>query len=531
MWWFPDIEILVRRWTVRGGAMLHRLTLAASLMAVTPMAKADTLTDALAAAYRNNPKLEAARASQRATDEEVPRAMSGFRPTVSGSADTGRQRAINTDTTPTTTTAFSRPQGYGIQAVQSVYSGGRTVNAVNEAEANVRAGREALRTTEQTLLLDVVTAYMDAFRDQAVAKSREIYVEGLTREVRYAQSRVKATEATGTDLAQTEARRAGAASALSAARANASVSRSTLQRHTGVVPGLLLDPKQTDEQLPRLLSEALDIAKREHPAVGGALYREQAARFAIDRIRAELLPSLQVEANYTRRLEPSQQLEATNTASVIGRLSVPLYSGGEVEARVRQAKHTHVARLQEIEQNRQEVHNSVEAAWAQLRAARAQTLTDAEQLLAARTALAGTRQEERVGQRTILDTLNAEQETLSAEVTLAGTRRNLVVAAFTLRAAIGRLTMGAIGTAPALYDPERHANEVRRQWGGVSIAGPATPQLLDDGASPLGAASPGRPPRYLREVPEPTITTAPLPSRKMVPQEGHWSTEVHPSIR
>ena len=152
-----------------------------------------------------------------------------------------------------------------------------------------------------------------------------------------------------------------------------------------------------------------------------------------------------------------------------GRVSVPFYTGGEVEARVRQAKHTHVQRLQEIEQARTEVQAQVVTAWSQLQAAQAAVESDQASVDANRIALAGVREEERVGQRTLLDVLNAEQELLNSEVTLATDRRNLVVASYTVLSTIGRLNAQELGVANLVYDPEQHYSQVRNKWFDISI--------------------------------------------------------------
>ena len=152
-----------------------------------------------------------------------------------------------------------------------------------------------------------------------------------------------------------------------------------------------------------------------------------------------------------------------------GRVSVPFYTGGEVEARVRQAKHTHVQRLQEIEQARTEVQAQVVTAWSQLQAAQAAVVSDQASVDANRIALAGVREEERVGQRTLLDVLNAEQELLNSEVTLATDRRNLVVASYTVLSTIGRLNAQELGVANLVYDPEQHYSQVRNKWFDISI--------------------------------------------------------------
>jgi outer membrane protein len=217
------------------------------------------------------------------------------------------------------------------------------------------------------------------------------------------------------------------------------------------------------------LTESTDIAVKESPAVVAALYREQAARFNIDLIRGELLPTVQLEANYAKRFDPSEGLQEVEDTTVTGRLTVPFYSGGEVEARVRQAKQTHVQRLQEIEQARSEVQAQVVTAWSQLQAAKAAVESDLVAVAANKVALAGVREEEKVGQRTLLDVLNAEQELLNSEVTLVTDRRNVVVASYTLVSAIGRLNAQELGVSALVYDPEQHYQEVRDKWFDLSI--------------------------------------------------------------
>jgi outer membrane protein len=434
-------------------------------------AGAETLKEALHAAYKFNPRLDAARALQRATDEEVPRALSGYRPTVAGSADTTYEVTSTKPTGDNRQTEEINPRGYAVGLTQPLFRGFRTKNAVSLAEATVRAGWEALRLTEGDVLLEAVTAYVDVVRDQAIVQLRENNVTVLTRDLKATEIRLKVGEVTKTDLAQAQARRAGAVAALDLARANLKTSRAVFERVIGHPPSRLVEPKASN-LTPKTLNEGTEVASRESPNVVAALYREQAARFNIDLIRGELLPSVQLEANYAKRFDPSSQIEDTESTTVTGRLTVPFYSGGEVEARVRQAKQTHVQRLQEIEQARTEVQAQVVTAWSQLQAAKAAVESDQVTVDANRIALAGVREEEKVGQRTLLDVLNAEQELLNSEVTLVTDRRNVVVAAYALVAAIGRLNAQELGVAALVYDPEAHYREVRNKWFDISITRP-----------------------------------------------------------
>ena len=463
----PGQERLVR-WPSKATLLLSSAALA--LLVVTAPASAESLRDALAAAYKFNPRLDAERARLRATDEEVARAKSGYRPTVTGSADAGYQR---TETKPQAQSdGETHPKGYGVNVTQPIFRGFRTLNGVREAEATVRAGRETLRITEQSVMLEAVTAYMDVVRDQAIVRLRENNVTVLSRELKATQDRFSVGEVTRTDVAQAEARRAASISALDLARSNLKTSRATFERVVGHAPANLQQQKPREKLLPKSVDEAVAIGMKESPVIVAAFYREQAARHNVDKTWGELLPTVNLEANYAHRYDPSRTVDEQEVTSVTGRVSVPIYPSGEVHARVRQSKHTHVSRLQEIEQNRTEAQAAIVSAWSQLVASRAQLQSDQVQVNATRTALAGVREEERVGQRTLLDVLNAEQEALNAEVQLVSTQRNLVVASYTVLSTVGRLNAAELAVVEEVYDPEVHYHEVRRKWWGISITRP-----------------------------------------------------------
>lgn len=454
---------------LRSGAAVALL---AASLAISSPATAETLDQALSAAYTYSPRIDAERARLRATDESVPQAMSGYRPFIEANADISAE---------TSTTRFkdeagggretdrSLPRGYDINLQQNLFNGFRTTNQVNQAEANVRAGREVLRDVERLVLLDAVTAFMDVVRDQAIVGLQENNVNVLTRELNATQDRFDVGEVTRTDVAQAQARRAGAVSDLDLARANLKSSRARYERVIGAPPSNLVEPKVPNRLMPKTLDSALNHAVNENPLVISALYLEQAASYNVDTIRGELLPTLTLEARYQDRFDQGSTIAETESASVTGRLNVPIYQGGEVSARVRAAKHTHVSRLQEIEDVRTQVREATVTAWSQYQAAVAQIESDQVQVTANQTALAGVREEEKVGQRTLLDVLNAEQELLNAQVQLETSRRNLIVAAYALLSAIGRLDANTLGVAAYVYVPEEHYAEVRRKWWGISI--------------------------------------------------------------
>ena len=445
------------------------LALSCALFIANPMspAVAESLRSALAHAYKNNPQIDAERARLRATDEDIARAFSGYRPTITGTADVGAQRTSQKP--PSSASGETHPHGYGLNVTQPIFNGFRAPNNVRIAEANVRAGRESLRNVEQTVLLAGVTAYMDVIRDQNIVRLREKNVLVLSEDVRSVTQRFAVGEVTRTDVAQSEARLAAAVSAFDLAKANLRSSRASYERVVGTQPTGLREPALPKKLIPRTINEATEIGTRENPLVVQALYREQAGRLQVDLVWGELLPTVQMEAAYSRRFDASRTVDETETASVTGRVNVPIYAAGDVQARVRAAKQTHLSLLQSIEQQRSQTQADVVTAWSTYEATKAQLVSDRAQVEANRTALRGVREEEKVGQRTILDVLNAEQDLLNSEVNLVGTQRNLVVAAFTVVAQIGRLNVSELEVADEVYDPESHYFEVRRKWFGISI--------------------------------------------------------------
>lgn len=436
--------------------------------ASTSLASAETLKDALAAAYQYNPQLDAERARLRATDEGVSQANAAFRPSINAGATTSFQR---TDTKPPSTNdGRLYPKTWNVTVNQPIFRGFRSINGVNVAEANVRAGREILRNTEQTVLIGAVTAYMDVIRDEAILKLRENNRRVLADTLRSTREQFAVGEVTRTDVAQAEASLAGAESAIELAKANLKSSKANYERFIGRAPGALVEPRGLGKLLPNTLQAAIGMAIQESPNVVAALYQEQAARWNVDLIRGELLPTVSVQGEYQESIDSSRLIDESRVTTVTGQVQVPIYDqGGAVYSRVRQAKHTHVAALQEIQRTKNDAQSAVVAAWSQAQAARAQVQSDKSAVEANRVALAGVREEEKVGQRTKLDVLDAEQAFLNAQVNLVTTKRNLIVSDYTLLQAVGRLNMQELAFVSDVYDPVVHYQEVRRKWWGLDI--------------------------------------------------------------
>jgi outer membrane protein len=454
---------------LRSRCAISALLALAGIFAAPSAGFAETLYDALSAAYQYSPTLDAERARQRARDEDIARANSGYRPDINLSASVGREGTWSKSPLGNSRSITS-PRGYGVDLVQPVFTGFQVTNAVNAAEANDRAGRETLRQTEQQVLLDAVTAYGDVVRDQAIVKLNEANLKFLDAELKATQDRFNVGEVTKTDVAQAQARRALGQSELDQARANLKSSRAVFEQVIGHAPANLIEPNPNTKLVPRSVADAIAIGTKENPQVIQALYSEQAGRFNVDQIRGELLPQAQLEASWTDSFDTTDLIDRGSTASVVGRVNVPIYpAGGEVYARLRQAKHTHISLLQQIEQARSLTQSQVVQGWSQLQGYKAQAESDRASITANTTALEGVKEEERVGQRTLLDVLNAQQELLQSQVNLETTKRNILVASYTLISAIGRLNVSEVGAASEVYHPEVHYEEVRNKWWGLDI--------------------------------------------------------------
>lgn len=447
-------------------------------------AKAESLTAALAEAYTNNPQLQAARASLRATDESVPQARAGFRPTITGQAAAAHENRELTLTDPLRRNILDDrgrqldldgrddPRGYSITLNQPLFSGFQTINTVREAEANVLAARESLRSTEQTTLLNAVTSYMDVIQNQATVGLQKNNVDVLTDYLASNQRRFDAGALTETDLAQSKANRASSLASLEGARAQLETSRATYYENIGRSPGVLRTPPSISHLLPRSLGEAISIAQQEHPDVVSALFQEQAARNAVGAARGQMLPQVDLQLQYTRELEASRIVEEQEDASAMVRLTVPFYQGGAPSSEVRQAKQTLFQRQDEVRQTRLQVRTGVVSAWTQLTSSRAQLKANRVSADSNKVALTGTQREEKAGTRTVLDVLNAQQTSLTSQVQLVEDERDVVVARYTLLSSIGRLTALNLRLPVELYDAEAYYRFVRRKLWGTNVQPP-----------------------------------------------------------
>lgn len=444
-----------------GPGLRAGLAFAALALAAVP-ARAETLAEALALAYVNNPDLNAQRAATRGVDENVPLAKSGLRPVVTGSADYGKSWT----STGGVSTVLA-PGGFGVSISQALFDGFATRNNVNAATSAVLASRESLRNTEQNVLFDAASAFMDVIANQAIAGYRAQSLEFLNELVRSEQARFQVGEATRTDVAAAQARQAAAVALLNTARAGLKSSIAVYRQVVGKDPHNLVNKSGIDALLPRSLDKALTIAFEEHPAILASRYLVDQADWNVKSSESQLLPRVTLEGQANRRYNSTFHGQELDNAQVTARLTVPIYQGGRVSAEVRQGKETLGQRRIEVDRSVDQVRAAVVSAFSQLEAARASVVANEAQLRAAQLALQGAVEERKVGQRTTLDVLNTQQQVIDAQIALASSRRDVVVAGYALQSAVGRLDATRLKLKVAVYLPEEHYDAVKDKWFGL----------------------------------------------------------------
>lgn len=450
------------RLSVASSALLAALSLGAGSAYA-----AETLESALAKAYGTNPTLNAQRAALRVSNENVPQALSGYRPRITGSADIGGSITEADSPGSRARTVRQAPRGVGLQVDQTIWNAGRTSNAVSQAEALVLASRETLRAAEQNVLLDAATAYMNVLRDTAILNLNTNNVDVLEEQLRQTRDRFNVGEVTRTDVAQSEARLASSRSQAALAQSNLKASLGRYRQIVGVQPRRLAPARPVERNLPRSLEEGLRVSQGTHPSIVAALHNVDAAEIAVKVSEADLYPTLGVSASLTQRQDVQVQNDSRTTATAVARLTVPIYEGGQIYSRTRQAKELAGQRQLEADITREQVRASVVAAWGALEASRAQTVAAQAQVAAAETALNGVREEAKVGQRTTLDVLNAQQELLVARSSLVTAQRDRVVASYNVLSSVGRLSARTLGLKVSRHDPNLHYEQVRDKWIGL----------------------------------------------------------------
>ena len=454
---------------------------AAAALAAAPV-RAETMSSALARAYATNPDINQQRAGVRGIDENIPKAKSGWLPKISATASVGaqytylRQAPTRIDQAHPTRQRpngakydDATPRGYGITASETLFDGFKTLNSVRQAESQAFGARETMRNTEQAVLLNAATSYMNVLRDTAIVNLRRNNISVLEEQLRQTRDRFQVGEVTRTDVAQAEASLAQSRSDFFAAQSNLRASVAAFRQYVGVEPKKLSPAKSVEKLLPKHLKGAVDVSQVEHPAIGSALHNVDVASYAVKVAEAALYPTLQVNGSVNRGLDyqgfTGQKLFS---ASVTGQLNVPLYQGGAEYASIRQAKEQLGQARLAADLARDQVRALVVTNWGQLETAKAQLISGQAAVTAAEIALNGIREEAKVGQRTTFDVLTAQQTLLNARVLLVTAQRDRVVASYAVLAAMGHLSAARLNLTAQLYDPTVHLDQVKNKLIGTS---------------------------------------------------------------
>src|ERR1700704_5235978 len=399
---------------------------------------ADTIEAALVRAYQNNPQLNAQRASVRSTDENVPQALSGYRPRVAITASAGFQYTDTNTTAGGSPTAIARteihgtnaPRSAGLTVSQTLFNGQQTANRTRAAESQVSGSREALRVLEQTVLFSGATIYMDYLRDSAIVEVQRSNVRVLEQTLKQTKDRFNVGEVTRTDVAQSEAQLAAGRTQQLTAESNLTTTRSNFRRIIGNEPQNLAPGSPVDRFLPGTLPGAVDLGLTQNPNVTAAMFGIDVTYLQTKINEGALLPTVTLQGSVQQSYEQTETIFRSFGASVIGQLSIPVYQGGAEYALIRQSKETLAQQRLNLETTRDQTRASVVQAWGQLLAGKAQVASAQSQVTASEIALNGVREEAKAGQRTTLDVLNAQQALVNARVALVTAQHDPVVASY-----------------------------------------------------------------------------------------------------
>jgi outer membrane protein len=438
-------------------------------------ALAETIEAALVRAYQNNPQLNAQRALVRSTDENVPQALSGYRPKVAVTASAGYQYTDTLSTSGgsantivrTETHGANPPRSAGLTVTQTLFNGQQTANKTRAAESQVSGAREALRVLEQTVLFSAATIYMDYLRDSAIVEVQKSNVRVLEQTLKQTRDRFNVGEVTRTDVAQSEAQLAAGKTQELTAESNLVTTRSNYRRIVGNEPENLAPGSPVDRYLPPSLPQAVELSLIENPNVTAAMFGVDVNFLQVKVNEGALLPTVTLQGSVQQAYEQTLISQRAFGASLTTQLSVPIYQGGAEYSLIRQSKETLAQQRLNLETTRDQTRANTVTAWGQLVAGKAQVASAQAQVQASEIALNGVREEAKAGQRTTLDVLNAQQALVNARVALVTAQHDRVVASYSVLNNVGRLSPQILNLPTITYDPSVHYQQVRDSWFGV----------------------------------------------------------------
>ena len=427
-------------------------------------ASADTLENALTKAYEYNPSLKAARAGTQAIDENVAMAKSGYRPKLSIDG--------SYSDTKTNTNAPIRPiDGYNRTLAatisQPIFSGFKTMNSVKSAKSYAKASQAALMATEQNVLLQAAQAYLDVLQDEAIVQLQKNNEKLLKKELDETNERFKVGEVTTTDVSQAKASYASAQSQRISAEGNLKASQAVYKQIIGVEPKNLSDPKSIEKLFPKSLEDAIEYAKNHSYELQAARHNLKAKKYDVSTNKGDLLPSVNAYAmagrikteNYTYEKNP------TNNQVELGvNFSVPIYNAGSSRAKIRQSKYYRWQAQEDLLNTEDALYSGLTSAWEYLSANKAKIISVKAQIKAFQVALDGVREEEALGNRTVLDVLNQYQYLLNSKVEEVTTRHDYYVAGLTLLQEMGKLTAKDLNLKVDLYNANDKYKETSGKW-------------------------------------------------------------------
>jgi len=438
-------------------------------------ASADTIDAALVRAYQSNPQLNAQRAQVRVTDENVPQALSGYRPRISITGSAGVQYTDVETKAGGNANVLVRsplhgtnsPRTIGATISQTVFNGQQTANRTRAAESQVSAAREGLRVLEQTVLLSAATVYMDYLRDSAIVEVQKSNVRVLEQTLKQTKDRFNVGEVTRTDVAQSEAQLAAGRTQQLTAESNLNTTRANFRRIIGSEPVALAPGSPVDRYLPPTLAAAVELSLTQNPNVTAAMFGIDVSFLQVKVNEGALFPTLTLQTSVQQSYEQTMTIYRSFGASTTAQLSMPIYQGGSEYSLIRQSKETLAQQRLNLEQVRDQARANVVTAWGQLQAGKAQVQSAQSQVAASEIALNGVREEAKAGQRTTLDVLNAQQALVNARVALVTAQHDRVVASYSVLNAVGRLSPIVLNLNTTVYDPSVHYHQVRDSWVGV----------------------------------------------------------------
>jgi len=449
-------NVLMRDATMMEALNPNDPTLTVASGATNNLREVLSLGQALRYAYESNPTILAARRELMATQERLPQAQAGYKPTAQATAEAAY---IDSDSGGSSSDGTEKTVGASID--QPLYRGGRTTSEITSAKNIIMAQRAFLNATEHDVLLQVVTAYMNVLRDQSLYDLAINNREVIGRQLEASRARFEVGDITRTDVSQSEARLAGAEANVVRALGDLRASRAVFRQVTGLDAGETLELPAQSLALPNNLEDAVKTSESYNPSVLAAMFLEQAAQNDIDTIFGELLPSVGLFARVSHTVDPVGSNASDRTTSSIGvGATVPLYEGGATRSRVRAAKSTAIQRKWQVDESVRLARQQTVSAWESLTATQSEILSRRAQVEANRIARDGVHKEAELGTRTILDALDADQELLDAESDLVTAQRNEVVARYTLATTLGFMTPAVLGFAELTQDYNDHINEI-----------------------------------------------------------------------